>query len=550
MNNRTYLFLFTAIVMLFGLSSCSKKTNDEGRYVPANASFVLHINGASLSEKLPWSEVKANEGWKKIYADTTVPAEVKKIMDDPANSGIDTRKDMMMFLVKDSLGEYVGIEGTVLNEKTFADFMNDATKNQLVVTDKNGIKTGETNKMALTWNKDRFVMIAGNGYRFNRFSSGSDFGSGSKDYPKISRAVFNLEESKSLGDDEIFSKLMSNKGDVHFWVNTEEIYKSDANSSLQMGPLSMLNFTKIIKDARTTGTINFENGQIVANVKSYSNKEVAKLIEKYWTGKGDAEMIKRISPDNLGMLAAMSFKPEFISEYLKLLGAEGLMNMAGGMLGFTMDDFIKATKGDILISVSDLKVDSTNKPEMNVLGAMSINDKTSFDKLMVALNRATASMKSRVDTSGAAKPPFFFNKSEKYFAIGSGQAPVDAFLTGNKSNSSPLFDKYVNNGSLFYLNIKYFLNSFSKQPKDSADQAIFAASQQVWNDIVAYGKGFDDGVGEFQIEVNMIDKNTNSLKQLNTYINKISAIEASRKKEVYSFDDYPSDAQIAPVEEQ
>lgn len=546
MNNRTHLFLLAAMVMLFGFSACSKKTNEEGRYVPENASFVLHINGASLSEKLPWSDVKANEGWKKLYADSTVPAEVKKLMDDPANSGIDTKKDMMVFMVKDSLGEYVGIEGTVLNEKTFADFMNEATKNQLVVTEKNGIKTGETNKMALTWNKDRFVMIAGNGYRFSGFSSGgSSYGSGSKDYPKISRAVFNLEESKSMGDDEKFSKLMADKGDIHFWVNSEEIYKSDADNGMKMGPLSMLNFSNIIKDSRTTGTVKFENGQIIIDTKSFSNKDMQKLIEKYWDGKGNADMVKNIPSENLGVFFGISFKPEFIKEYLKLLGAEGLANMGSGMMGFTIDDFVKATKGDFIFAANDIKVDSTKKPEMNLVGAMSINDKSSFEKVFASLNRTMGQM-NKYDSS--AKPPFYFNKSEKYFAVGSGQVPVDAFLSGNKSYSSPVFDKYIENGSVFYFNIKYLLNSFSTVVRDSSDQAIFTASQQVWDNMIAYGKGFNSGVGEAHLEINMIDKNTNSLKQLNTYLNKISAIEASRKKEVYSFDDYPSDAIVAPAE--
>jgi hypothetical protein len=532
--------------MLFGFSACSKKTNKEGRYVPSNASFVLHINGASLSEKLPWSEVKNNEGWKKLYADSTVPAEVKKIMDDPANSGIDTKKDLMIFMVKDSLGEYAGIEGSLLNEKTFSDFINDASKNQLVITDKNGIKTGETTKMALTWNNDRFVIIAANGYKFGDLNpAGRNYSSEKNDYAKVSKAVFNLEESKSLGDDEKFSKLMSDKGDIHFWVNSEEIYKSDANAGLQMGPLSMLNFTKIIKDARTTGTVKFENGKIVADLKSFSNKDMQKLIEKYWSSKGDANMIKNIPSENLGLLVAVSFNPEFIKEYMKLLGAEGLANMGSSMLGFTLDDFIKATKGDFAVAINNLKMDSTGKPEINVIGAMSINDKTSFEKLLGAVNK-TALQMSKYDS--AAKPPFYYNKSEKYFAIGSNQGSVDAFLSGNKSNTSAIKDKYIENGSLFYVNIQYLMNGFAAKAKDSADQAMLAASQQIWDNMIAYGQGVHSGVGEAHIEINMIDKNTNSLKQLNTYFNKVALIEATRKKEAYSLQDYPTDTLSVKME--
>ncbi len=48
------------ILAVFILSSCSK-SNKEGRHIPAEASFVMHFNGASLTSKLPWEEIRKNE---------------------------------------------------------------------------------------------------------------------------------------------------------------------------------------------------------------------------------------------------------------------------------------------------------------------------------------------------------------------------------------------------------------------------------------------------------------------------------------------------------
>jgi hypothetical protein len=53
------------------------------------------------------------------------------------------------------------------------------------------------------------------------------------------------------------------------------------------------------------------------------------------------------------------------------------------------------------------------------------------------------------------------------------------------------------------------------------------ASAQMWQDIVMTGGEFKDNAIVQNVEVNLVDQNTNSLKQLNTYFDKLSA---SRKR--------------------
>lgn len=66
-----YPFLLAAVAIIL-FASCSK-TNKEGRYIPEQAIFALHLNGESLSSKLPWDEIKKINSLKKL---TKIPIQL------------------------------------------------------------------------------------------------------------------------------------------------------------------------------------------------------------------------------------------------------------------------------------------------------------------------------------------------------------------------------------------------------------------------------------------------------------------------------------------
>ena len=47
---------------------------------------------------------------------------------------------------------------------------------------------------------------------------------------------------------------------------------------------------------------------------------------------------------------------------MKLAGLDGFANMGTAYLGFNVDDFIKANKGDIMFCLSDIKSDTLGRP--------------------------------------------------------------------------------------------------------------------------------------------------------------------------------------------
>jgi hypothetical protein len=375
-------------------------------------------------------------------------------------------------------------------------------------------------------------------YRPNMYDSSVTYKSTGRDMIKTCKDIFNLKEDKSLGKNEKFTELVKKTGDLHFWMNSEELNKG----AMQEAGLKMLNIDieKLYKGSITTATVNFENGKILFDTKSYASKEVAAIWEKYG-GKTDETLLKRLPAKDVAFVLAMNFKPEGIKELVKLMGVEAYANMGLAFLGFTLDDFIKANKGDIVLAISDFKkapadtiiIDSGNKathvghffdqtPEF--LFATSVGDKDAFNKLMKAGQKLGKNMPSPEST------PISFNNNGNYFALGNSKESVDKFVAGGNSNFD-FIHKITGQSMGGYVNIQYILKSMEKNlTADSSIKAAYDASLAFWDNAYMKGGDFNNGGMTSTFEINLLDKNANSLKQLNQYLGKLGAI-AKKEKE-------------------
>ncbi len=293
-----------------------------------------------------------------------------------------------------------------------------------------------------------------------------------------------------------------------------------------MGAMSMVNMNKIFEGSITSGTVNFESGKIDVDVKSFAGKELTEIWKKYSGSKISSDMVKRVPAKDVAFFLAMNFKPEGIKEFVKLIGMEGLLNMGAAFLGFNLDDFIKANKGDILLAVSDIVKDSSGKTDASVLFAASVGDKLSFDKLVAAGN------KMGKDQLGAAASKISFNQNKEYFAIGNKKENIDQFITKEGSSTFDFYNKIASSPIGGYVNLQYIMTSMrSEASKDSLGLLAMDASIKMWENIILSGGEFkNDGVTQ-HIEINLVDKTTNSLKQLNKYAAAIGVIAEQKKKE-------------------
>jgi hypothetical protein len=528
-----------AVSAVLFMASCSKKTNTQGRYIPKEAVFAMHINGESLTAKLPWDEVKNNNAFKMAYTDSSVDAIARAAMDNPENTGIDIKNDMVFFVVKDTAGGYAVFQGKVKDAARFKSYFTSALKDA-TASEKDGISFLSKDRVSVTWDKDKFIMLSdlpqmsGMNELQTRNVWDTSYNApikdiSTRDINATATALYNLKEGNSLATEERFSKLLADKGDMHFWMNAESLSKEMSG----MAGLAMMNLNKIYEDSRHAATANFEDGKIKVNMTSYGGKEMTNLYKKYGGGKVNADMAEQLANKDIAIFFAMNFKPEGIKEFLKLLNLEGMINMASGQIGFTFDDFIKANKGDLLLSVSDFTVDSFGRPDPKVLFATSIGDKVAFDKLIAAGNKMGRG------AVGFGKE-FSYNKNDKYFVIGNDKAANDQFVNGKAGNKPAFWDKVSGGAVAGYVNIQTLMNSFRSEISNSDSFSIrtFQASQKFWNDITLSGGELKDGGIVQHIEINLMDKTTNSLKQLNKYFDEIALIQKQRKESYkYMYED-------------
>jgi Domain of unknown function (DUF4836) len=530
------LTLLAALSVLV-LASC-KKTNKEGRFIPKDAAIAVHVNGASLSAKLPWEEVKQNALFQQMYADTAITGFIKKALDNPENSGIDTKTDMLFFAQKDSSGGIVAFTGTIKDAEKFKLFNLDITKGGSE-SERDGVNYISKYPMCVAWNKEKFVYIT-DAPQLNQqdyMRSFTDTGYNTTATPKARdlgitcKNIFDLKESNSLGEDEKFTTLLKKAGDIHFWMNAEQLNKGGITNAA----LSMINLSKLYEGNITTATVNFENGKILIDTKSYANKEMTAVYKKMGGKNIDEDMIKRLPAKEVAAVFAMSYKPEGIKDFLKVLGVEGYANMGLAFAGFSMDDFIKANKGDVLIAVTDLK--QKNAPfvfndepksadnsftQPDIIFATSIGDKEAFNLLIKAAEK--------FGKSAAGDLPIAYNSDGKHFVLGNSKENIAKFSAGPVNN----FDFLSKiNGHPFggYINMQFILKSIeSSFGKDSSAKVFYDASVKLWDNIYMKGGDYEDGGMVQNIQIDLMDKNTNSLKQLNQYLGLVSKIKMENDK--------------------
>jgi hypothetical protein len=523
-------FIPLVVVAIILFSSCSK-TNRQGSIIPENALFAVVVNGLSFSNKLPWNEVKQNNLFIQVNADSSVPAFMKKVMDDPENSGIDTKKELIFYIIKDSIGGYAVFTGTLKDAEKFKLFALDATK-AASENEKDGINFISKSPAIAAYSKEKFLCLINlPNLKKSGYAIGQDMPR-SRDIASACLSAFNLNEKKSLGNNEKFSSLLNEQGDIHFWLNTGLMFKDMPGSDA----LSIFKMDKMYEGNITTGNVNFEDGKILLNTRSYTNREMAAIWKKYKGSGIDEHMIKSIPSKDVAALFALNFKPEGIREMLKVAGLDGMVTLVTGLMGAGLEDFIAANKGDVMIalmglkptndSISPVDKDKFSSKLMNpdFIFSTSVGDKDAFNKLIKVAKKMSDKELGNDLNSG-----FTYNMNGKYFAIGNSKEKVDSYLAGGNNNFD--FMKKLDGSPIAaYINLQYLMKSMeSEAGKDSTDKMQYDLALKMWQDVFLTGGKISDDAMTMDAEINLLDKSTNSLKQLNQYMGRFAQLIKSKK---------------------
>jgi hypothetical protein len=533
---RTPLLIAVAIASV-GFFAC-KNSGTSGLPVPKDAAMVLHVNASSLQSKLSWDEIRQTD-WFRDYLKEEQDSLNKKIMENPEASGVDIKSDFVLFVKPQGKGGYMAFEGNLKDAAAFEAMLKKSNKDTVTVKSDGDIKYISTGKSVVCWNDKRFITMTDAPYlnQMNPFGGNREEGEtafSADSLRHFGKGLFSLKNDESLNKDDRFNDLVKEAGDVHFWINTDTY-----TSAMGGGMLSTLKVGSLLQGNIGTFTLNFDNGKVTVNSKQYMNEEMTKLMEKYSSKTVSKDLLNRIPSENVIAVIAMNVDPEGIKAFLKAAGFDGMANSFLGQMNYSLDELIQATRGEFLVAVSDLAVTSREVTEpayyeggqpytytkkeqdMNVLFASSVNNRASFEKL---LNIAQQNMKDDPKMSQVN-----FKVTDQWFVASNKPGTVDKFLSGSNSKLS-FADKISGHPMGIYVDISKILQTTKGKLETASDSLEFEASQKMWQDVVITGGEFKNGVATGKFELNLVDKNTNSLKQINQFGTQMAAARKKRRE--------------------
>ncbi len=516
------LFL-PCIATLVLFASCKKTIPKQVIYIPKDALIVAGIYPKSVKEKTGG----ANIDWDSL-ASSFITSNSESVMknekndwQDFQNSGVDT--DAAIFFFSKSAGS---IQKGSTNSFAVIASLQDAAKFEAYLKkkkpEKEVKKSGNYSYMALGddavagWNKDAVIIsvVTGGNAAPGTYSSGE----GTLSQLQLT-ALFNQKESESIASIGEFRDLMAKKSDMIYWTN----------SSASLSSLAFLGITKfgdLLRDSYTAGTVNFENGKVVAESETYVNKTLSDMLKKYPGPDADVNMIEQYPYPVNGFLS-LSFNPQLLIEIIKYSGFDMLSGQYMKEMGFTLDDVAKAFKGDFAIVFSDFRVTTSNeesigsgvmiktKPAIKVLFNAKVGDKAAYDKIVASL-AAKGFIVKQGDQYVPAKmgmKDFAMEVNDKNILVASNDSLLQQYKSGKGNAAIPadIKDKLKGKKIIFYADINAMLQSIQV---DTANERSLNIAKAVFKDVIAASNGYNGKQVKSEIEFRTMNDKENSLVSL------------------------------------
>lgn len=538
-----------ALLGLFSIiiTSCSKKS-DLGKMIPKEASVIIHLNSESILSKLSWEEIKQSYWYNQLISDTSISSSSKAFINDPEKTGIDIKSDILFFVLKpDNNGQAV-VRGSLKDSKAFSEFIKNMHP-QGTSTKDGDINIFKTEDAVIGWDDKRFALVASaDASRFQNIDSLNidSIGAPVKTLPiqasvsdsliKVCKNLFALSDDNSLYKDEKFAELVDEEGDIHFLINVSELSKSSMQG--MSGMAGMVKLDKFLENNISTATVNFGDGKITGSTKQYFGKDLSAILKK-GEGNLNSDMVKRLPSQNIAAVYALHFTPASLLEIIKLTGLDGFINLFLGAEGLTLDDIVRATKGDIVFAVSDIKLkeDTTNiqgmagdssmnlgiNPAATFLFSVAIGDKNAFNKVV------NFGKKMGKDVT---EKNIYQKMDDKYFTLSNSQDAVNKYFSGTQSN--PDFLSKINDHPMGgFVDVQMILKAMQAElSKDSSGKVLYDRNIAMWNNLSFTGGEYKNGGLVSNGEINLMDTKINSLKQLNQYVDDhLKVIIEKRKKQ-------------------
>lgn len=411
MKQRKCNLLYMLLIAVFVLSSCSKSSQKNAKFIPDNAA-VISIDVKQIIEK---SKIADNaDAKKKLQATMEEGVKnqetknlIKKIMEDPTKAGIDLTEPIFVFFADNN--DKQAAVATISSKDDFLELANALQKEDggEPVKEKDGIQYIQDGKAVVAFDDAAFFI------------------SESYSLDDVIAKFKNDDTKGTMAENDDFAKLAEAKGFIKALIPmaiAEGIMDADAKKMLPEGAE--------LKDLSIILNLTTDKGEAKLSFETIAKSDAWKNYIKEST-----EMCGKIAGDYLKYLpkgAFMAYANINGKKMFELFDKKGIFDQGGIKdIKDEVKKVLEAIEGDFALSIGNVNVDKS--AVINLPGVVAY------------LKTKDASITDKVKEQGINPDEdmdFGFKNGATYFVVGE-----DAAFTEAKSG----FDKSVINGRRVYI---------------------------------------------------------------------------------------------------
>ena len=358
---------FLMIATIIGVfTACSSEKENYLSSLPGESSLVFKFNTAQLVTKSNILDNPMVSGML-MQADQHVPDALKdkfnEIKNDPSAAGIDLKKPLAIAVNLENLSanpkpSVVGVMA-ISDVKKFDELMKGVVESEpsITLSETNGIREVHIpeDEINVAYNDSRIVLAFG----------------------ENASTLVSQKAEESILANENFAEFATSDKDFSMFMDYEWIMNATLEAQKSMNTAASVSpqLMEYIKDMCVYGSLNFETGKVVGDMKVYPSEEAKKYIDEFYVKPTDK--LIGLLPENSYL--GLNFAIKNYSECLKYLGENERQQIEQILQEYGIStELIDNVHGDILMGVYE---DPNNAMIPGIVAAVECKDRTLFNKV-------------------------------------------------------------------------------------------------------------------------------------------------------------------------
>ncbi|MFN9854868.1 MAG: DUF4836 family protein [Bacteroidota bacterium] len=541
---------------LICMTACSSKSLKEAAYIPKDASLVAVVNVKELKTKFKKSDLNIDSLLTSLINQQYIKSSPTKMGDTAFTvythipSDVELKMEKLICFVQsktmadNSIAYSINIISSNEGEKMVSDSTTLRLMKDFNVQEEKSFKTffSTMQNARVSWN-DEIGMVT---FYFHEPKPVYDtlemiFKMPAK--PNIeneSKAevaqFFNQALDKSMASVVPFTEMFKEKADGYLFTSS-----NSSIATLKNSPLNLPKLEELLKDNYTAATLHFEAGKMRIQSTNYVNPLLGSLFRQYAGPVVNWSLVNDYPQGEINMLALASFQPALIGGFLQQLELKSFADNYLSKSGLTLDEILKAFKGELAVVASDIKMQDPDpmkrKDELSLQRGMPagklfvrlpVGEKASYQKLMeTAVKNGWLVKRGKVYQSAPdySLPMFVMGDENNLFIASDSTVYAEYLAAAGKKNTfltgSP-FQSYKAAAALLYMNIASTFRGLTPADESYSYHRASDIIASTLKEMTVVNDNFDGKAAHSNLEITMQDTKTNSLVSLTKMVAALS----------------------------